>query len=52
MYQRIDASQWRAVYIVGDLHGCLREFAQALRGVRFDPWQDLVISVGDVIRSR
>lgn len=49
MYQRIDASQWRAVYIVGDLHGCLREFAQALHGVRFDPLQDLVISVGDVI---
>lgn len=49
MYQHIDASQWRAVYIVGDLHGCLRQFAQALREARFDPWQDLVISVGDLI---
>ncbi|MDW2744616.1 metallophosphoesterase [Atlantibacter subterraneus] len=49
MYQRIDASEWRAIYIVGDLHGCLRQFAQALREAHFDPWQDLVISVGDLI---
>ncbi len=49
MYQRIDTTQWRSVYVVGDLHGCLREFAQALRKVHFDPWQDLVVSVGDLI---
>lgn len=49
MYQRIDASAWRAVYIVGDLHGCMRLFARALHQAHFDPWQDLVISVGDLI---
>lgn len=49
MYQRIDAREWRAIYIVGDLHGCLRQFAHSLRQAHFDPWQDLVIGVGDLI---
>ncbi|WP_024555755.1 metallophosphoesterase [Franconibacter pulveris 1160] len=49
MYQRIDGSQWRHVFIVGDLHGCLNAFAAALRAHHFDPWQDMVISVGDLI---
>ncbi|PWW07660.1 metallophosphoesterase [Mangrovibacter plantisponsor] len=49
MYQRIDGRNWRHIYLVGDLHGCLAQFAGQLRKVRFDPWQDLVISVGDLI---
>lgn len=49
MYQRIDGNLWHAIYIVGDLHGCLKPFAQALREAHFNPWQDLVISVGDLI---
>lgn len=49
MYQHIDGSHWRHIYIVGDLHGCLTQFTGALRTQRFDPWRDAVISVGDLI---
>lgn len=49
MYQRIDGDSWRHVYIVGDLHGCLAKLVARLKSCRFDPRQDLVISVGDLI---
>lgn len=49
MYQRIDGENWRHIYIVGDLHGCLSKIIAQLKVCHFDPWQDLVISVGDVI---
>ncbi|WP_312689148.1 protein-serine/threonine phosphatase [Kosakonia sp.] len=49
MYQRIDGTQWRNIWIVGDLHGCHRQLMQALRVRHFDPWQDLLVCVGDVI---
>lgn len=49
MYQRIDGEQWRHVFIVGDLHGCLSEFISQLKQQHFDYHQDLVISVGDLI---
>ncbi|RPH22890.1 serine/threonine-protein phosphatase [Buttiauxella warmboldiae] len=49
MYQRIEGENWRQVFIVGDLHGCLSEFSSQLRRQHFDYHQDLVISVGDLI---
>lgn len=49
MYQRIDGENWRHVFIVGDLHGCLSEFISQLKHQQFDYHQDLVISVGDLI---
>ncbi|MBJ3813716.1 serine/threonine-protein phosphatase [Shimwellia pseudoproteus] len=49
MYQLLEALHWRHVYLVGDLHGCLPMLALALRQHRFDPWQDLLIAVGDLI---
>lgn len=49
MYQRIDGENWRHVFIVGDLHGCLSEFISQLKHQHFDYHQDLVISVGDLI---
>lgn len=49
MYQRIDGAAWRHIWLVGDLHGCLHQLATALRGRRFHPWQDLLVSVGDLI---
>lgn len=49
MYQHIDGHAWRHIYIVGDLHGCLQVLMARLREVHFDPWQDLLISVGDLI---
>ncbi len=49
VYQRIDGSQWRHIWLVGDIHGCLTQLRTKLWNYRFDPWQDLLISVGDVI---
>lgn len=49
VYLRIDGNQRRHVWIVGDLHGCFALLMTKLRECHFDPWQDLLISVGDVI---
>ncbi|MBQ4924120.1 MULTISPECIES: protein-serine/threonine phosphatase [Citrobacter] len=49
IYQRIAATNWRHVWVVGDLHGCFSLLMVKLRQCHFDPWQDLLVSVGDVI---
>lgn len=49
IYQRIVATNWRHVWVVGDLHGCFSLLMAKLRQCHFDPWQDLLVSVGDVI---
>lgn len=49
MYQRIEGTDWRHIWIVGDLHGCHQRLMQALRERHFDPYQDLLICVGDLI---
>ncbi|WP_200794339.1 metallophosphoesterase, partial [Klebsiella pneumoniae] len=49
MYQRINGSAWRNIWLVGDLHGCFARLMAALREHRFDPYQDLLLSVGDLI---
>jgi len=49
MYQRIDGAQWRHIWLVGDLHGCYQRLMQALRERHFDPYEDLLICVGDLI---
>ncbi|HFS5790962.1 TPA: protein-serine/threonine phosphatase [Citrobacter werkmanii] len=49
IYQRIEGSHWRHVWVVGDLHGCFSLLMVRLRQCRFDPRQDLLVSVGDVI---
>ena len=49
IYQRIAATNWRHVWVVGDLHGCFSLLMSKLRPCHFDPWQDLLVSVGDVI---
>jgi serine/threonine protein phosphatase 1 len=36
-------------FFVGDVHGCFDRLAQALERVRFDPSQDRLISVGDLL---
>ena len=46
IYQRIDGTQWRHVWVVGDIHGCFSILMAKLRQYRFDPWQDLLVSVG------
>lgn len=49
MYQRINGSDWRNIWLMGDLHGCFALLMERLRRLRFDPWADLLISVGDLI---
>lgn len=49
MYQRINGSTYRHIWVAGDLHGCFSQLMEALRHCKFNPWQDLLISVGDLI---
>lgn len=49
MYQRIYGCYWRNIWLVGDLHGCFARLMAALRERKFDPYQDLLLSVGDLI---
>ena len=46
MYQRINGSDWRNIWLMGDLHGCFALLMGRLRQLRFDPWADLLISLG------
>lgn len=49
IYQRINGDDWRNVWVVGDLHGCYTNLMNRLEAVGFDPVQDLLVSVGDLI---
>ncbi|MEQ5157636.1 metallophosphoesterase [Escherichia coli] len=49
LYTRIDGSGYRNIWVVGDLHGCYTRLMSELHRVDFDPTQDLLISVGDLI---
>ncbi|EFE1562693.1 serine/threonine protein phosphatase, partial [Escherichia coli] len=49
IYHRIDGTKYRNVWVVGDLHGCYTRLMSELHRVHFDPAQDLLISVGDLI---
>lgn len=47
MFKLVDLSHARKVFVVGDIHGCFSKLEEAL--VDFDPDQDFVISVGDLV---
>ena len=49
MYQRIDGGKWRHVWVVSDIHGCYQWLMDELKRRHFNPYEDLLISVGDVI---
>lgn len=49
MYQKIEGQQWRDIWVVGDIHGCYAQLMAALRARKFNPYKDLLISVGDLI---
>lgn len=49
IYQRINGADWRNIWVVGDLHGCYTNLMGKLDELNFDPAQDLLISVGDLI---
>lgn len=49
IYQKINGDEYRSVWAVGDLHGCYTNLMNRLDAVGFDPAQDLLVSVGDLI---
>ncbi len=38
-------------WVIGDIHGCLRELERLLRAIRFDPARDEAWSTGDFVRG-
>ena len=49
MYQRIEGGHWRHVWVVSDIHGCYQWLMDELKRRHFNPYDDLLISVGDII---
>jgi len=49
-HQRIPATEWDRIFIIGDVHGCIDEFRALLSAVEFDD-DDLGIVVGDLVRK-
>lgn len=49
IYQKINGDDWRRIWVCGDLHGCYTNLMNRLDAVGFDPAQDLLVSVGDLI---
>mgnify|MGYP000350386300 FL=1 len=49
MYQKIEGKYWRHVWVVSDIHGCYQWLMDALKRRHFNPYEDLLISVGDII---
>jgi serine/threonine protein phosphatase 1 len=49
MYLTLDGQNWRHVWVVSDIHGCYQLLMQHLKRQKFNPYQDLLISVGDLI---
>lgn len=49
MYLSLDGHRWRHVWVVSDIHGCYQLLMQHLKRQKFNPYQDLLISVGDLI---
>ena len=49
MYQRINGSAWRHILLMGDLHGCFNLLMSRLKELDFNPYEDLLLSVGDLI---
>jgi serine/threonine protein phosphatase 1 len=46
---RIEGDQYRKVFVVGDIHGCLKLLEGALQAQGFSAERDLLVSVGDLI---
>lgn len=49
MYQRIEGSAYRHIWLMGDLHGCFNILLSEIKERNFNPYEDALISVGDLI---
>lgn len=47
---RVDEDAWDAIHVLGDVHGCRREFDRMLDHLNPGP-DDLVVVVGDLVRK-
>lgn len=48
VYQHINGTQWRNIWVAGDLHGCYSLLMDKLSGIGFSWQEDLLLSVGDL----
>jgi serine/threonine protein phosphatase 1 len=49
-HHHVDANEWDDIYVIGDVHGCLRELETLVD--RIDPAAaDLLVFVGDLVRK-
>ncbi|MDN0111255.1 metallophosphoesterase [Yersinia mollaretii] len=48
MYHKINGSEYRRIFVVGDIHGCYKKLMDALERVQFERAVDLLASVGDL----
>lgn len=49
-HRRIETSEWRDIYVIGDVHGCRATLERLLE--RLDPHpSDLLVFVGDLVRK-
>jgi len=45
---RVDPTRWSRIFVVGDVHGCLRELEELLDEIAFGD-DDLLLCVGDIV---
>ena len=46
---KIDITDYRHVYAIGDLQGCFAALKALLKEIQFDPSQDFIIFTGDLV---
>ena len=49
MYLKLDGHNWRHVWVVSDLHGCYQLLMEEIKQRHINPYEDLLICVGDLI---
>ena len=49
MYLKLDGHNWRHVWVVSDLHGCYQMLMDEIKQRQLNPYEDLLICVGDLI---
>jgi serine/threonine protein phosphatase 1 len=49
-FQFINSDHWENIYVVGDVHGCAREFLELIKTIELQD-SELLVCVGDLIRK-
>lgn len=48
MCQKINGSEYRRIFVVGDIHGCYQKLIDRLDNIAFERSSDLLISMEDL----